>query len=98
MTPEILTSILAALLSLLASYFPGFSDWYTSLEAARKRLYMAAGLLIITGAVFGIACAGFGDLIGVTLTCDLAGGWKAVQTFLAAIAVNQAVFQISKRS
>jgi hypothetical protein len=43
MTADILTSVLAAILSLLASYFPGFSDWYASQEPTYKRLYMAFG-------------------------------------------------------
>jgi len=98
MTPEILTSILATILTLSASYFPGFSGWYASLDGTKKRLFMAVGLLVITAGIFGIACAGFGSLIGVSITCDLAGGWLALKAYLAAIAVNQSVYLLSKPS
>jgi hypothetical protein len=98
MTPELLTSILGAILSLLASYFPGFSGWYGSLDTVKKRLFMAGGLLVIAGIIAGIACAGFGSMIGITLTCDLAGGYVLLKAFLAAIAVNQATYQLTKPS
>jgi hypothetical protein len=97
MTPELLTSILGVILSLLASYLPGFSSWFAALDGTKKRLFMAGGLLIIAGSVVGITCAGFASSIGVSLTCDLAGGWIALRAYLAAIAVNQAVFQLTKK-
>jgi hypothetical protein len=98
MTPELLTSILGVILSLLASYFPGFSGWYAALETVTKRLVMAVGLLLIAVAIAGITCLGYGNMIGVSLTCDVAGGWIVIKAFLAAIAVNQATYQLTKPS
>jgi len=98
MTPDLLTSIFAVILSLLASYLPGFSPWYGALDTVKKRLFMACGLLAIALAVAGIACAGYATQIGVTLTCDVAGAWTTLRAFLAAIAVNQAAYQLTKHS
>jgi hypothetical protein len=98
MTPELLTSILGALFSLCASYLPGFSTWYEALQTVPKRLVMALGLLLIAGSIFGIACAGFGAQIGITLSCDVTGGWIVVKAFFSALAVNQATYQLTKRS
>lgn len=98
MTPELLAVILAFILSLFASYLPGFSTWYDALETTAKRLVMASGLLLITLTVGGIACAGYGVQIGVTLTCDVAGFWILLKAFLASLAVNQATYQLTKPS
>ncbi len=46
MTPELLTSILGVVFSLCASYLPGFSAWYQTLDTTLKRLVMGLGLLL----------------------------------------------------
>ena len=97
MTPDLLTSTLAVILSLCASYLPGFSTWYEALETVPKRLVMALGLLAIAAAVTGMACAGFGPLIGVKLACDWGGAFVTLKAFLTALAVNQATYQLTKR-
>lgn len=96
MTAELLIVILGVILSLFASYLPGFSTWYNALDTVPKRLVMAGGLIAIALAVSGIACAGFGDQIGVTLTCDIAGLWIILKSLLSALAVNQATYQLTK--
>jgi len=80
MTPELLSSIAAALISLAASYLPGFAEWFAGLEARRKRL----------------ACAGYGTLFGLALTCDEAGLWTLARAFVAALAANQSAYLISR--
>lgn len=97
MTPELLTVILGAILSLCASYLPGFSTWYEALETIPKRQVMAAGLLLIGVVVFVVSCAGYASQIGVTLTCDLAGGWIMVKAILSALSVNQATYLITRK-
>ncbi len=97
MTPDLLASLFAVILSLLASYLPGFSNWYAALDTVAKRLFMAGGLLIITAGIAGLACAGYASQIGVTLTCDMDGLWIALKSYFAAIAVNQAAYQLTRR-
>jgi hypothetical protein len=98
MTPELLTSIFAVILSLCASYLPGFSTWYAALETIPKRQVMAGGLALIALVIFGLGCAGLGTQIGVSLTCDLAGAWIILRAFFAAVAINQATYQLTKNS
>jgi len=42
MTPEVLSSIVAILISLSASYLPGSSAWFEALDGSFKRLLMLA--------------------------------------------------------
>jgi len=97
MTPELLSSIAAAILSLLASYLPGFSTWYDKFSADQKRLLMLGLLCLATALSYGAACSGIGSLIGITVTCDTPGLIALIRTLLAAIATNQAVFLLSPK-
>ena len=97
MTPETLSSLAGILLSLLASYLPGFSPWFDTLDPNFKRLFML--LLILAAAVgsFGVACAGWGDLANLQLACNETGGAELVKAFVAALIANQAAYAISPR-
>jgi len=95
MTPELLASIFASLLSLLMSYAPGFSAWYTPLGGAAKKLVMLALLVVIAAACYGLACADLGALLGLNLSCDAAGLNTLLSCLLAALAANQSTYLIS---
>jgi hypothetical protein len=106
MTPELLASLCAMLLSLAASYLPGFSAWYQALESLPKRLVMLALLAAVAAACYGLACAGLLDLLAsqlsggetsLSLTCDTPGALALFKAFLAALLANQAIYQISKQ-
>lgn len=96
MTPELLSSIAAALISLAASYLPGFAEWFAGLEARRKRLLMLGLLAASALTAYGLACAGYGALFGLALTCDEAGLWTLARAFVAALAANQSAYLISR--
>ena len=106
LTPELLSSIAGVLLSLLASYLPGFSTWFDRLPATHKRLLMLGLLAAVTAAIVGPACAGLGqawDLrslglpaIGLPATCDQGGITLALQSFILALVANQSAYLISK--
>ena len=106
MTPDLLASLCAMLLSLAASYLPGFSPWYNALESLHKRLLMLALLAAVSLGCYGLACAGLAPLLAVSpagssvdfsLTCDTPGALALLKAFFAALIANQAVYQISKR-
>ena len=97
MTPELLSSFCAVLLSLAASYVPGFSVWYASLDGSRKRLVMLGLLAGISAGVYGLACLGMAEALGLPLACDQPGGLALMRAFLAALISNQAAFAISPR-
>ena len=92
MTADLLSSIVGILLSLAASYLPGFSGWYGPLDASRKRLVMLGLLAGVALAVYGLACAGWG---GSVVTCDETGITAIVRAFVAALIANQATYLIS---
>ena len=97
MTPELLSSFCAVLLSLAASYIPGFSGWFAGLDGGRKRLLMLGLLAGLSAAIYGLACLGLADSLGLSLTCDQPGGLALLRAFLAALISNQAAFAISPR-
>ena len=95
MTPEILVTTAAILLSLLFSYVPGFKTWFEPRSADAKRLIMLALLLITAGVTFALACANLSPQ--VALVCDTAGAWGLFKVFVTAVIANQATFLISPK-
>ena len=73
MSPETLTLISGAALSLFFSYVPGLNVKFAALSSDVKRLIMAGVLLVVSGAIFGISCAGYGSQIGIVLDCSKDG-------------------------
>lgn len=97
MTPQILSTSAAVVLSLCFSYVPGLAGWYASLEATRKRLVMLAMLLLVTAGAFGIACAGWGEALNLQLTCDQPGVISLLQSLVLALAANQSTYLITPK-
>ena len=96
MNPELLSSICGVLLSLAASYIPGFSGWYTSLDGVVKRLAMLGLLAAVALACYGLACAGLSGELGLSLACHQPGALALMRAFMAALVSNQSAFLISK--
>jgi hypothetical protein len=94
LTPEILSSIAGVLLSLLASYLPGFSTWFDRLPATHKRLLMLGLLATVTAAIVGLACAGLGQPLGAA--CNRGSVTLALQSFILALVANQSAYLISR--
>ena len=94
LTPENLTVILGVVLSLAFSYIPGSESKWAQLDPTYKRLIMAGALLIITGAVFGLTCAG---VIFSNFACDRAGLITIIWVYIQAIIANQSIYAISPR-
>ena len=97
MSADLLASILASALSLVFAYLPGASSWYDGLDSTAKRLVMAAGLVIVAAASFGLACASLAVDFGLSLTCDKPGLIGLVQAFVAALIANQATYVLAVR-
>ncbi len=97
MTPETLTSLAAILLSLLASYCPGFSPWYNRQTPENRRLVMLGLLLAAALGVFLAACTRLLDPLLPGLACDGPSALLLARLFIAALVANQAAFLISPR-
>ena len=91
MNAETLALIAGAVLSLLFSYIPGLSTWFETLAPDVKRLFMLGVLLVVTGALFGLSCAG----LFAYFACTWAGAWQAVQLFILAAIANQGAYALT---
>jgi len=94
---ELILAIAGVILSLVFSYVPGAADWYGRLEGTQKRLVMLILLAVAAGGMFGLACAGLGGDVGLTVTCDRAGAMQMVMAFILAMTTNQATYLISPK-
>jgi hypothetical protein len=98
MDAQTLALLSGVVLSLLFSYIPGLNTWYAALDGTIKRLIMLA-LLFVTGlAVVGIACAGFGVALGISVTCDQTGFIGVLKAFVAAAIANQAAYSVTPQT
>lgn len=97
MTADILAATAAILLSLLFSYVPGFTTLFEKLSPNSKRLVMLAILFATAISVFGISCAGWGDLADPMVACTQAGALGLAKVFITALIANQAAFLISPK-
>lgn len=95
MTAEILSSIAGVVISLAASYVPGFSDWYARLDGSHKRLLMLGMLAVSSIGIYALACAQLGEALEITLRCDQEGALTLARAFLTALVSSQAAFTIS---
>ena len=98
MTSSTLAAVASAALSLLFSYIPGFKNWFDPLHPNIKRLVMITMLISVAGISFGVACLGVGDLFKLKIPCSAYGALGLIQTLIAAIVTNQAVYLISPKS
>ena len=98
MSPETLTLIAGAALSLLFSYVPGLNVKFAALSGDVKRLIMAGVLLVVSAAIFGLSCAGYGAEIGVTLDCSKEGVIGLVKVFILALIANQGAYALTVKT
>lgn len=95
LTSEILVSIAGVVLSLLFSYIPGLRVWFAALISEKKQLIMLAVLIIVTGGVFGLGCAG---ILDIGLACDKGGVIALVRLLIVALIANQSTYLISPQT
>ena len=98
MNIESLSAAAGIVLTLCASYLPGFSDWYEPLAPNAKRLLMLTLLLATSLISYGIACAGLGVELGITIECNQQGALTVLRAFISALIANQSAYAISPRS
>jgi hypothetical protein len=102
MTPDLISTAAAIILSLAASYLPGFSTWFDQYSPNHKRLLMLGLMALTTAAAFGFSClpfgqtgAGFAAEMGINVTCDHPGLIALLRAFVLAAIANQTTFQLS---
>lgn len=95
MTDLSLTVIAGALLALLFEYVPGLNSWYDTLDEQRKRLIMLVLVVLAGLGIFGLSC---GNTPWQYVECSVDGFWEVVGAIAVAIAANQGVHRLTKKS
>ena len=93
MTATELSAVAGVVLSLVFSYIPGVKNWFDGLESGYKQAVMGGVLIVVTSAIFGLACYG----VIVTVECTQAGALGLVMALIAALVGNQSVYLITKK-
>ena len=89
MSSENLSLIAGTVLSLVFSYVPGAKGWFMQFGPQVKRLIMLVLIILSAGAVYGLACLGWGNELGITLSCDQTGLFGLLRQVVLAIIANQ---------
>jgi hypothetical protein len=92
LSPVVLASIVAIVVSLLFNYIPGLRVWFGGLKSQFKSLLMIGVLVVVSFAIWGSGCLG---LLAVNLSCNAQGVVELVKIFVATILANQATYLLS---
>jgi Na+/H+ antiporter NhaD/arsenite permease-like protein len=95
-TSALLIAAAGVLLSVLFEYIPGLSDWYNAKEDSLQRLIMIGCLVVVSGGLYGLSCAGYLQFIApsLSLSCDQQGLIGLLVAFFSALIANQSTFAI----
>ncbi len=93
LSPELLVAVAAGMLAVAFEYIPGLHPRYDALSPEWKRLVMLGMLILVCLGAFGLGCAG-----KLAVSCDADGALYLLGLLAVAIAANQGVHSIGKRS
>ena len=96
MSVEELTALVAAVLSLLFSYVPGFKTKWQALAAQEKQGVMLLLLALSVGVIVALSCSPVADQLGFAFPCDTSGFVAAIKLFGLAAIANQTTYSITK--
>lgn len=91
LSADLLAGLAGIVLSLIASYLPGFAPWFAKLQADQKRLVMLGALVVVSVAVFVLSCAGILDMI----SCNKDGALLVLRAFIIAMVSGQSAYLLS---
>lgn len=97
MTLDLLALVSGMLLSLAFSYIKGLRNKFKQFAPETKRLIMLGLLLVVTGGVYALSCAGWLQQLWpqIAVTCDQRGLFSLVQIFILAAISNQSAYALS---
>lgn len=104
LTADEISAAAAMLVSVFFAYLPFLNVWYEGLDnkpngGTWKRLIVFGSLLVVSGAAYGLSCAGWlYSLFGVQLVCTQAGLLGLLRSFAFALIANQSTFLILPKS
>ena len=98
MSSDQLSTIAGVILSLLFSYVPGVSTWYSMQSPDTKRVVMLVAIVLVAGSAFALSCWGLGGQLGLLITCDQASAWGLIRAIVACAVGNQVAYKLSPAS
>jgi hypothetical protein len=92
LTPALLATVLAGLLSILTTIIPGFNTWFAGLTNEVKQSIMAVATAVIAIAIYILACT---PSLGFPyVACPTGGIWALLSTIVLAWMGNQGTDRI----
>lgn len=93
LTPVLIATVIGAIVSLAASYLPGFRTWWAVLAAETKQAVMAVAMIVVGVVVYAAACTpGLGFPF---VACPTGGVWSLLAIILSALMGNQSADRVS---
>ena len=96
MSAETLTLVAGSVLSLIFTFIPKLNTWYAALPRRSKEIVMFCLVVAVGAGSFVLACKGQSSVLGLSLTCDVAGAVGLVKAILLTLAANQATYMITR--
>ena len=93
MTNEELVALVGIVTSLVFSYFPIVKTWFDAQEPNVKRLLQVGIAVVVSGAVFGLSCAGI--LSG--FSCDWPGALAMLRLVVIFVIANQTAYSVTPK-
>lgn len=96
MSPDLLTMVAGAVLSLLFSYIPNLNTWYAAKSEEVKKFYMLILLFIVTAGIFALGCF---DVLKISdFTCEKNTVFQFIWIYILALIANQSTYKISPQT
>ena len=95
-TPELLVSIVAAILAVAFDWFPKLAPWFDTLSELKKKQLMGGLLVATVAAIYGGICVKL--FFSPVYACEQTSLAELVKVAFVAIAANQTVHNLTKPS
>lgn len=91
-TPDLISMVVGAVISLLFNYFPGLNTWFSALRTEVKSFIMIGLLAVASVAIYLISLYG---IVEISQPVD----WVLVlRTFILAVVANQSAYVIAPQT
>ena len=100
MSPEQLSTVILGLvgviLQLIFKYVPKVKDWYEA--QSNKGLIMLAFVAATSAIYFGLGCTSLAAMLGIQITCDIAGAFAMLQALFSIASTQQLTYLFTRRT
>lgn len=93
MTPQVIVTVGAVLLSLLFEYVPGVYEWHQGLGKRVTAAIMAGFIALVVLGSWLLSCYGPYNF----LECSEAGAWNGFELYVLALIANQTTYKLARK-